>query len=65
MKKKKDLLYDVLIDYVGFFYSGNLKPAQIKTAIEIFEALLDANVDVKDFIPIMRQMQFDLDMVLL
>jgi hypothetical protein len=32
-------------------------------ALKIFEALLDEKIDVIDFIPVMRQMQFSLDMV--
>jgi hypothetical protein len=32
-------------------------------ALKIFEALLDEKIDVNDFIPVMRQMQFSLDMI--
>jgi len=32
-------------------------------ALKVFEALLDEKIDVNDFIPVMRQMQFSLDMV--
>lgn len=64
MKKKSKLLKDILIDYVRLYYLGVLNDREIKNAISCFEALLDENVDVEDFIPIMRQMQFDLDTVL-
>lgn len=64
MKKKSKLLKDILIDYVRLYYLGVLNDRELKNAISCFEALLDENVDVEDFIPIIRQMQFDLDMVL-
>jgi len=32
-------------------------------ALKVFEALLDEKIDVNDFIPVMRQMQFSLDMI--
>jgi len=32
--------------------------------MKIFEELLDAGVDMSDYIPVMRQMQYDLDMVM-
>jgi hypothetical protein len=41
-----------------------LNDREIKNAISCFEALLDEDVNVEDFIPIIRQMQFDLDTVL-
>lgn len=63
MKKKCLLLKEALIDYVRFYYLGVLKDREMKHAIDIFEMLLDEHVDVSDFIPIIRQMQFDLDMV--
>lgn len=63
MKKKCLLLKEALIDYVKFYYLGVLKDREMRNAIDIFEMLLDENVDVSDFIPIIRQMQFDLDMV--
>ena len=36
-----------------------------RNALRIFEALLDENIEVSDFIPIMRQIQFDLDMAVM
>jgi hypothetical protein len=32
-------------------------------ALKIFELLQDEKIDVNDFIPVMRQMQFSLDMI--
>ncbi len=64
MKKKSKLLKDILIDYVRLYYLGVLNDREIKNAISCFEALLDEDVNVEDFIPIIRQMQFDLDTVL-
>jgi len=63
MKKKTALLKDLLIDYVRFYYMGYLKDIEKSKAIKIFETLLDEGIDVKDFIPIIRQMQYDLDMI--
>jgi hypothetical protein len=64
MKKKSRVLKDILIDYVRLYYLGVLNDREIKNAISIFELLLDDEVNVEDFIPIIRQMQFDLDTVL-
>ena len=58
------LLRDLLIDYVRFYYLGILKDSEIKNAILIFESLLEADENVEDFITIIRQMQFELDMVM-
>jgi uncharacterized protein YdaT len=40
---------------------GFLKNNEKQKAIDVFEILLDDGIDVRDFIPIIRQMQFDLD----
>jgi hypothetical protein len=64
MKKKSRVLKDILIDYVRLYYLGVLNDREIKNAISIFELLLDDEINVEDFIPIIRQMQFDLDTVL-
>jgi hypothetical protein len=64
MKKKSRVLKDILIDYVRLYYLGVLNDREIKNAISIFELLLDDEISVEDFIPIIRQMQFDLDTVL-
>ncbi len=58
------LLRAILIDYVRFYYLGILEDSEIKNAILIFESLLEANENVEDFITIIRQMQFELDMVM-
>ena len=58
------LLRDVLIDYIRFYYLGMLENNEIKNAILIFEALLEGGENVEDFITIIRQMQFELDMVM-
>ena len=58
------LLRAILIDYVRFYYLGILEDSEIKNAILIFESLLEADENVEDFITIIRQMQFELDMVL-
>lgn len=42
---------------------GYLKDIEKQKAIEIFEFLIDKKIDVSDFIPIMRQIQYDLDMI--
>ena len=64
MTKKNKLLYDALIDYVSYFYNSSNMPDSAKlNALRIFEALQDEKVDVNDFIPVMRQMQFSLDMI--
>jgi hypothetical protein len=58
------LLRSVLIDYIRFYYLGLLETNEIKNAILVFEALLEADENVEDFITIIRQMQFELDMVI-
>ena len=58
------LLRALLIDYVRFYYLGILKENEIKNAILIFETLLENDENVEDFITIIRQMQFELDMVM-
>jgi len=64
MTKKNKLLYDALIDYVSYFYNSSNMPDSAKlNALRIFEALQDEKVDVNDFIPVMRQLQFSLDMI--
>ena len=64
MTRKNKMLYDALIDYVSYFYNCSEMPDSAKlNALKIFEALLDEKIDVNDFIPVMRQMQFSLDMV--
>ena len=64
MTKKNKMLYDVLIDYVSYYYNCSDMPESAKlNALKIFEALLDEKIDVNDFIPVMRQMQFSLDMI--
>ena len=64
MTKKNKMLYDALIDYVSYFYNCSDMPDSAKlNALKIFEALQEEKIDVNDFIPVMRQMQFSLDMV--
>ena len=63
--KKKTLLKEVLIDYVRLYYLDVLNNIEKKNALRIFEALLYENIEVSDFIPIMRQIQFDLDMAVM
>ena len=64
MTRKNKMLYDALIDYVSYFYNCSDMPDSAKmNALKIFEQLLDEKIDVNDFIPVMRQMQFSLDMV--
>ena len=64
MTRKNKMLYDALIDYVSYFYNCSDMPDSAKmNALKIFEALLDEKIDVIDFIPVMRQMQFSVDMV--
>ena len=63
MKKKNLLLKELLIDYVRFYYMGYLKDIEKSKAIKIFETLMDEGIDVRDFIPIIRQMQYDLDLM--
>jgi hypothetical protein len=65
MKKKNMLLKDLLIDYVRLYYSDHLIDIEKKNALRIFELLLDEGIEVSDFIPIMRQIQFDLDMAVM
>ena len=64
MTKKNKMLYDALIDYVSYFYNCSDMPDSAKyNALKIFETLQDEKIDVNDFIPVMRQMQFSLDMI--
>lgn len=63
--KKKTILKEVLIDYVRLYYLDVLNNIEKRNALKIFELLLDEGIDVSDFIPIMRQMQFDLDMAVM
>ena len=64
MTKKNKMLYDALIDYVSYFYNSSDMPDNAKlNALKIFELLQDEKIDVNDFIPVMRQMQFSLDMI--
>ena len=63
MKKKNKLIKQLLIDYVRFYYMNYLKNSEIRRAIECFELLMDEGVDVRDFIPVIRKMQYDLDFV--
>ena len=63
--KKKTLQKEVLIDYVRLYYLDVLNNIEKRNALRIFEALLDENIEVSDFIPIMRQIQFDLDMAVM
>ena len=63
--KKKTVLKEVLIDYVRLYYLDVLNNIEKKNALKIFEALLDEDIEVSDFIPIMRQIQFDLDMAVM
>jgi hypothetical protein len=58
------LLRALLIDYVRFYYLGILEESEIRNAILIFESLLEGGENVEDFITIIRQMQFELDMVM-
>jgi hypothetical protein len=58
------LLRSVLIDYIRFYYLGLLEVNEIRNAISVFEALLEDDENVEDFITIIRQMQFELDMVI-
>jgi hypothetical protein len=58
------LLRSVLIDYIRFYYLGLLETNEIKNAILVFEALLEGDENVEDYITIIRQMQFELDMVI-
>ena len=64
MTRKNKMLYDALIDYVSYFYNCSDMPDSAKmNALKIFEQLLEEKIDVNDFIPVMRQMQFSLDMI--
>ena len=64
MTRKNKMLYDALIDYVAYFYNCSEMPDVAKlNALKIFELLQDEKIDVNDFIPVMRQMQFSLDMI--
>ncbi len=62
--KTKELLKQVLVDYIGFFYKGVLTERELKNALLIFEALLDMDEDMSDYTPVMRQMQYDMDCVM-
>ena len=64
MTKKNKMLYDALIDYVSYFYnSSDMQESAKYNALKIFETLQDEKIDVNDFIPVMRQIQFSLDMI--
>lgn len=64
MTRKNKMLYDALIDYVSYFYNCSDMPDSAKyNALRLFEQLLDEKIDVNDFIPVMRQMQFSLDLL--
>ena len=64
MTKKNKVLYDALIDYVSYFYNCSDMPESAKyNALKIFEQLQDEKIDVNDFIPVMRQIQFSLDLL--
>ena len=64
MTKKNKMLYDALIDYVSYFYNCSDMPESAKyNALKIFEQLQDERIDVNDFIPVMRQIQFSLDLL--
>ena len=64
MTKKNKMLYDALIDYVSYFYNCSDMPESAKyNALKIFEQLQDEKIDVIDFIPVMRQIQFSLDLL--
>ena len=64
MTRKNKMLYDALIDYVSYFYNCSDMPDSAKlNALKIFELLQDEKIDVNDFIPVMRQIQFSLDMI--
>ena len=64
MTRKNKMLYDALIDYVSYFYNCSDMPDSAKlNALKIFELLQDEKIDVIDFIPVMRQMQFSLDLL--
>ena len=64
MTKKNKMLYDALIDYVSYFYnSSDMTESAKLNALKIFELLQDEKIDVNDFIPVMRQIQFSLDMI--
>ena len=64
MTRKNKMLYDALIDYVSYFYNCSDMPEVAKyNALKIFEQLQDEKIDVNDFIPVMRQIQFSLDLL--
>ena len=64
MTRKNKMLYDALIDYVSYFYNCSDMPDSAKlNALKIFELLQDEKIDVNDFIPVMRQIQFSLDLL--
>ena len=61
---KAFLLYACSVVYIRFYYLGLLEVNEIRNAISVFEALLEGDENVEDFITIIRQMQFELDMVI-
>ena len=64
MTKENRMLYDALIDYVSYFYNCSDMPENAKiNIIKIFEHLLDENINVNDFIPVVRKIQLSLDTV--
>ena len=62
--KTKELLKQVLVDYIGFFYKGVMTERELRNALLIFEALLDMNENMSDYTPVMRQMQYEMDCVM-
>jgi uncharacterized membrane protein len=50
---------------INVIKNGVVEDNNVKNALKIFEALLDEDIEVSDFIPIMRQIQFDLDMAVM
>jgi len=60
MKLLKEAL-DVLI---GIYYNNDLNNQGIYVAINIFEELLNSEYDMKDYIKVIRMMQYDLDNVM-
>ncbi len=64
MTKKNKMLYDALIDYVSYFYNcSDMQDSGKYNVLKIFEVLQDEKIDVNDFIPVMRQIQFSLDLL--
>ncbi len=60
MKLLKEAL-DVLI---GIYYNNDLNNQGIYVAINIFEELLNSEYDMRDYIKVIRMMQYDLDNVM-